>query len=434
MKARAEKVGLVSCFALVVANMIGTGVFAGLGYQVERLPSPFLVIVLWALGGVVALCGALSYAELAAALPRSGGEYRYLTRIYHPSIGFMGGFVSSMVGFAAPIALAVMLSGSYLAAAFPGMPEGVVSFALALGLAGAHAFTVRTSGGFQILVTALKVGLILAFIGVGVWKGNPPSGGFMPQGGDWGLLWSGSFAISLMYVLYSYTGWNAAAYISGEVHDATRTVPRALVLATVFVTILYVALNAVFMASAPLDAFSGKREVGEIAARHLLGETGGRVMAGLIGVGLVSAASAMTWAGPRVSQAIGEDLEAQRWLAKTSPGGVPRRALAVQTVVVCLLLLSGTFEEVLVFAFFAILACGFLTVLGVFILRWREPELSRPFRCWGYPVTPLIFLLLNGFTLAWTAGERPMQAAAGCLTLGVGIGLYFFVRWRTVGK
>lgn len=432
VRAGAQKVGLVSCVALVVANMIGTGVFASLGFQVEKLPSPFLVILLWVLGGVVALCGALSYAELAAALPRSGGEYRYLARIYHPAIGFMGGFVSALVGFAAPIALAAMLSGSYLAAAFPGLSAGWVSFALASVLAGIHALTIRASGGFQVVVTALKIALIVTFIGIGLWKGHPPEGGFGPREGDSSLMWSGAFAISLMYVLYSYTGWNAAAYISGEVRDAARTVPRALLYATVGVMALYVALNAVFLASAPIEDFAGKREVGEIAATHLLGETGGRAISALIGLGLISAVSAMTWAGPRVAQAIGEDLGALKWFAKTGSGGVPRRALGAQTVIVLGLLATGTFEAIMVYAFFAILACSFLTVLGVFVLRWREPGLARPFRCWGYPATPAVFLALNGFTLVWTAVERPVQSLAGCLTLAAGIGLYFFARWRTL--
>lgn len=432
MSAGFRKVGLGACVALVMANMIGTGVFASLGYQVAVLPSPFLIVVLWGLGGVVALCGALSYAELAAALPRSGGEYNFLARVYHPAVGFMGGFVSVVVGFAAPIALTALLFGGYVAAALPGVPPAGASFAVAVGLAVMHGVTVRTSGHFQVGVTSLKVGLILAFIGLGVWKGRWPEEGFGPRPGDAAAMVSGPFAISLMYVLYSYTGWNAAAYIMSEVRRPEWTVPRALMLATGLVTVLYVALNAVFLASGPMADFVGKREVGEIAARHLLGDGGGRVMAGLIGFGLVSAISAMTWAGPRVAQAIGEDFPALGALAKTSPGGVPRRALWLQTVIVVALLATGTFETVLAYAFFAILTCSFLTVLGVIVLRVRQPGLPRPFRCWGYPVTPLVFLALNGFTLVYTAADKPVQAVLGCLTLAAGIGLYFLAGIRKV--
>ena len=431
MSGERNKVGLKTCVALVMANMIGTGVFASLGFQVAVLPSPFLIVVLWILGGLVALCGALSYAELAAALPRSGGEYNFLTQVYHPAVGFMGGFVSVMVGFAAPIAATAMISGAYLAAAFPGLPALETSFAVALGLAVVHAVTIRTSGMFQLLVTGLKISLILAFLVLGVWKGHLPENGFGPQAGDWTAIVSAPFAISLMYVLYSYSGWNAAAYIMSEVRRPEWTVPRALLLATALVTVLYVGLNAVFLASGPLADFAGKKEVGEIAARHLLGVSGGRIMAGLIGFGLVSAISAMTWAGPRVAQTIGQDFPALGFLARTSDGGVPRRALALQTVIVMLLLTTGTFEAIIAYAFVAILTCSFLTVLGVIVLRVRRPALARPFRCWGYPVTPAVFLLLNGFTLAYTFWEKPVEATAGIATLMAGIGLYFAAkRWK----
>jgi APA family basic amino acid/polyamine antiporter len=209
-------------------------------------------------------------------------------------------------------------------------------------------------------------------------------------------------------------------------------VPRALLIATGVVTVLYVGLNSVFLASGPREDFAGKREVGEIAARHLLGDVGGRVMAGLISIGLVSAISAMTWAGPRVAQAIGQDFPALGFLAKTSAGGVPRRALLLQTAIVLFLLATGTFETVLVYAFFAILTCSFLAVLGVIVLRVRQPDFPRPFRCWGYPVTPVIFLALNAFTLVHTAWEQPWQAAAGVVTLAAGIGLYFLAKNRKV--
>jgi APA family basic amino acid/polyamine antiporter len=425
-----QKVGLGTCIALVMANMIGTGVFASLGFQVAVLPSPFLIVLLWVLGGVVALCGALSYAELAAALPRSGGEYNFLTQIYHPAIGFMGGFVSVMIGFAAPIAATAMTSGAYLAAAFPGLPAIEASFAVTLALAGIHAMTVQASGRFQVAVTGLKISLILAFLVLGIWKGRLPEEGFGPRAGDWAALLSAPFAISLMYVLYSYAGWNAAAYIMNEVRRPEWTVPRALLIATAMVMVLYVGLNAVFLASGPIQDFVDKKEAGEIAAGHLLGKTGGQIMSGLIGFGLISAISAMTWAGPRVAQTIGQDFQALGFLAKTSEGGVPRRALALQTLIIVILLATGTFQTIITYASVAIFSCSFLAVLGVIVLRIRRPDLPRPFRCWGYPVTPLIFLLLNGFTLLYAFYENPIASLAGLGTLAAGIGLYFAAKSR----
>ncbi len=423
-----RKVGLTTCTALVMANMIGTGVFASLGFQVAALHSPFLILVLWAVGGVVALCGALSYAELAAALPRSGGEYNFLRHIYHPAIGLMGGFVSVVVGFTAPIALTAILVGKYVAAAVPNAPAMTISVGLVLALALLHAVTVRTSGNFQIAITSLKIGLILAFIALGFWKGFQQPEIFLPRGGDLALAFSAPFAMSLMWVYYSYSGWNAAVYIIGEVRNPERTVPWALLLATVMVTIMYVILNAVFLGSGPMEGFEGKKEVGEIAAANLLGEQGGRVMSGLISAGLISAISAMTWAGSRVAQMAGRDFYPLRFLARTSAGGVPHVALLLQTVIVLVMMATMTFETVLMYAQFAITMCGFLTVLGVIVLRWRQPDLPRPFRCWGYPVTPLVLLGVDLFALSYTAMANPGHAAASVCTLLAGIGLYFLVR------
>jgi APA family basic amino acid/polyamine antiporter len=427
-----RKVGLTTCTALAMANMIGTGVFTSLGFQVQAIPSPFLILLVWVIGGVIALCGALSYAELAAALPRSGGEYNFLSQIYHPAVGFMAGFISITVGFSAPIALAAIALGKYLAAALPGLSAIWVSFSAVLLLAAMHSLTVRASGNFQVLITSLKVILIVAFIGIGFVHGE--SWAFSAREGDLGLIMSGPFAVSLMFVLYSYSGWNAAAYIIGEVRDPQRTVPGALILATLIVMVLYVSLNAVFLASGPMPEFAGKIAVGEIAARNLLGERGGRIMAGLIGGGLISAISAMTWAGPRVAQTVGQDFAALRIFARTSAGGVPRVAIGVQTLLVLLMLATSTFEAVLLYAQFAILACSFLTVLGVIVLRWRQPEVPRPFRCLGYPLTPVVFLLLNLFAMVYTAFDRPVQVVAGLATLLLGIGLYFVARGRKIGR
>jgi APA family basic amino acid/polyamine antiporter len=427
-----RKVGLITCTALALANMIGTGVFTSLGFQVQAIPSPFLILLVWVLGGVVAFCGALSYAELAAALPRSGGEYNFLSEIYHPAIGFMGGFISVTVGFSAPIALSAMALGKYLAAAVPGLSAAWVSVSAVLLLAAVHSLTVKASGNFQVVITSLKVGLILGFIGFGFGLGAPLA--LAPREGDFGSVFSGPFAVSLMFVLYSYSGWNAAAYIIGEVRDPHRTVPGALMLATVIVMFLYVSLNAVFLASGPMDAFAGKIAVGEIAARNLLGEQGGRIMAGLIGGCLISAVSAMTWAGPRVAQTVGQDFSALRIFARTSAGGVPRVAIGVQTLLVLLMLATSTFEAVLIYAQFSLLICSFLTVLGVLILRWRRPTLPRPFRCFAYPVTPLVFLVVNLFAMVYTALYRPEQAIAGLATALLGIGLYFLARGSRMGR
>lgn len=421
-----HRVGFWVCVTLVFASMVGTGVFTSLGFQIGALPSPFVILALWALGGVVALCGALSYAELAAALPRSGGEYHFLSRIFHPAVGLMAGIVSVFVGFSAPIALGAMAFGKYISSAFPGVPPLLASLCVVLVLAVVHGMTLRVSGKFQVVATGFKACLILFFIAAGVFLS--PGADFRPKPGDLALIASPPFAIALMFVMYSYSGWNSAVYIAGEVRSPARVIPAALTVATLAVTLLYVALNAVFLASAPASELAGKVEVGEVAARHLFGPAGGRLMACVIGAGLVSALSALTWAGPRVAQTAGEDFPALSWFARRSPGGVPRRALAFQTGVAACLLLTSSFEAVLIYAQFALIACSCLTVIGLLVLRWREASLARPFRCPWVPLVPLVYLGVGLFTLGYTFVARPAQALAGAVTLAAGAGLYFLVR------
>ncbi len=422
------KIGLVTCTAIVVANMIGTGVFTSLGFQVGPLPSGFAILAVWALGAVFAVCGALSYAELAAALPRSGGEYNFLSRIYHPSVGFMAGIMSATVGFAAPVALAAMAFGGYAQNLIPNVPVVWVSVGIATLVAGVHGISIRSSGVFQNVFTGLKVSLILVLVAAGFLVGPTVDVSFWPVLGDGERIASAPFAVALMYVMYSYSGWNASTYIIGEVRDPARNVPWSLILGTVIVGVFYVLLNAVFLKTVPMGELAGQLDVGNLAAAAIFGPSGGRVMSGLISLGLISAISAMTWAGPRVAATIGEDFVGLRVLAWRSRGGIPLLACGLQWVLVMILILTATFEDVLIYTQFALVACGLLTVVGVVVLRVREPGLARPFRCWGYPVTPGLFAAIGVFSLAYTAVERPKQAAWGAGTLLAGMGAYFVGR------
>jgi len=428
--ARVDGVGLTSCAALVVANMVGTGVFTSLGFQVGGLPSPPVILFLWALGGVLALCGALSYGELASALPRSGGEYHFLGRIYHPSLGFMAGAISLVVGFAAPIALSCMAFSGYLVEAFPGLPRMVASILVLAVVTAAHLINPRSSGIFQVVVTTLKLLLLLGFTSIGIVAGTGWPRVFSSPSDGMHLVFTAPFAVSLIFVMYAYSGWNAATYIIGEVRDPQRIIPRALFLGTAIVALIYLTLNAVFMASAPLSDLAGHVAVGGIAAEHLLGPTGGRVLSGLISLCLISSISAMTWAGPRVAQMIGEDYRLLHFLSRTNAGGVPVTATLLLSGGALLFIVTGTFEDVLVFAQLGLLACSFLAVLGLIILRFTGPELSRPFRCPGFPLTPLAFLLVVGFTIVHVGFDRPQEAGRSAAALAIAYGLYFVVRNR----
>lgn len=421
---------LATATAVVVANMVGTGVFTSLGFQVGGLPTGFALLSLWAVGGVCALCGALVYGELAAALPRSGGEYHFLSQTLHPAVGFSAGWLAMTVGFAAPIALAAMAFGRYFSSLVPGTQAVVLSLGVAAAVTGVQLRGGVFAARFQNVATWLKVALILAFIAAGAWFGPGQPLSFGPVPGDAGRLISAPFAVNLVYVMYAYAGWNAATYIVGEVRQPRRNVPLAVVLGTLLVALLYVALNAVFLHVVPLAELEGRLEVGHLASERIFGTAGGRVMSGLICLGLVSSISAMTWVGPRVAQTMGQDVRLLAPLARCSARGVPTLALWLQFAVVAVLLLTASFEAVLTYVQFSIQLCSFLTVVGMMWLRHRRPDLPRPVRCWGYPVTPLVFLAISLWMLAYLVLDRPLESLAGLATLASGLLVYGLDRRR----
>lgn len=423
-----DRISVVTAASICVANMIGTGVFASLGFQVAQITSGFALLLLWAVGGVFALCGALSYGELAAALPRSGGELHFLTRTLHPLAGFLAGWVSVTVGFAPPIALVAITFGEYLSRVVPGTAPLASSCAVVAVVTLFHLRDLRLGSSFQNLFTALKVTLLVLFIALPFATGVRSGIGFAPRPGDLGVILSPVFGVSLLFVLYAYTGWNAATYIVDEVRDPTRNVPRALAVATGCVMVLYVGVHWAFLVTTPTAAFTPggvpEVEVGHVVAARALGEAGGRWMSGFLCVALVSSISAMTWAGPRVTQVMGEDYGLFRRLARTNRAGIPVRAILLQTTIVFIMLLTSTFKSILVFVQLILTLSSALTVLGVFTLRRRAPELPRPYRTWGYPVTPLLFLTISVFAMGHTFYRQPWESLAGLVIVLAGVPVF----------
>jgi len=405
---------------IVIANMIGTGVFTTLGVQAQGVPDGAALLLLWAVGGLVALCGALSYAELAAALPRSGGEYHFLSRIYHPVLGQLAGWVSVTVGFSAPVALAAMALGRYAAPFLPAgpMPIAIVTLLLVTAL---HAFDVGVGRAFQIGATLLKILVIALFCMAGLAQEPiPGSLSLAPSGESLAAILSMPFALSLIYVSYAYSGWNAAAYVAGEVRQPQRTVPRALIHGTIAVTVLYLVLNLVFLRTIGLADLVGTIEVGAVSARNIFGPGGGALLNLALSLLLLSTISAMVLAGPRVLQSIGADVPAVRFLAVRNRRGAPTRAVLLQQGLALGFILTDSFAGVLTFAGFTLTLFALLTVLGVLRLRRREPDLVRPYRVPLYPLPPVLFALVSGASLFGVAWEQPGAVAAGTLSLALG--------------
>jgi APA family basic amino acid/polyamine antiporter len=430
LPAGGSRVSVIVATAIVVADMVGVGVFTSLGFQVKDIPSGFSILMLWTVGGLVALCGVFSYSELGAMFPRSSGEYNFLSRAFHPAFGFLAGWVSATVGFAAPVALAAMAFGEYGKAVAPDVPPlalavGVVWLVSLVQLGG-----LRHSSTFQLIATILKVVLIVAFLIAGFVVGTPQPISFTPAAADFTHVTSAPFAIGLVFVMYSFSGWNAATYIIGEMRMPEQNLPRALLTGTLIVLVLYVALNAVFLHTTPIDKMAGQIDVARIAGSHIFGELGGRIVGAMICIGLVSSISAMMWIGPRVMMTMGEDIPALRVFSRKSGNGAPGYAILFQTAVASLMLFTRSFEAVLDFIQFALLFCSFFTVLGVIKLRITKPELPRPYRAWGYPVTPVVFLLVTGFMMYYLLIDRPLQSFLGIVIMISGLLIYAVFRKR----
>jgi len=322
--------------AIIIANMIGVGVFTALGYQLADIDSFFAIMMLWVIGGLAALCGALSYAELGASLPRSGGEYTFLGEAYHPAAGFISGWVSATIGFAAPTAVVAIAFAKYSSAISPdGLSaefQKTLACALVIILALLHALSRRVSGTTQTAFTAIKIALIVAFIlAAFIFTATPQSLDLTPSVSDPGVMLSVPYGVALIYVSYAYTGWNAATYVSGELEHPQRDLPRILFTGTAIVTVLYVLLNLAFLYAAPAEALRGKIEIGYIAAAQIFGDTGGRLVGGMLALLLISTVSAMTLAGPRALQAVGQDYRAMSWLGRSTADGVPWAAISFQS-------------------------------------------------------------------------------------------------------
>ncbi len=420
--------------SVVIANMVGTGVFTSLGFQLLDIQSGFVLLMLWVVGGVTACCGALSYAELGATLPRSGGEYNFLGRIYHPAAGFISGWVSSTIGFSAPVALTAITFGTYLASVFPELSPKWLALALILILTFIHASSRHNSGSFQRIFTAIKLLLIILFCLIAlIMVKEPTTLSFMPKSGDAALITSGAFAIALIYVNYAYTGWNAATYLSSELEQPQKSLPKVLGYGTLVVMVLYLALNFTFLRVAPVDALSGQLDIGYIAAQHVLGDIGAAIMGIVLALLLISTVSAMILSGPRVLHVIGQDYPLFKLLGKTNKNGVPTMAIYCQSILALLFVVNSSFQQIMIFASFTLGLNTLLAVLGLFVLRWQLPNIERPYKTFGYPVTPIIYITLMGWTLIYTAINKPVEALFALGIIVTGLLMYFIsIRFQPI--
>jgi APA family basic amino acid/polyamine antiporter len=429
-----RQLGLGAAAAIVIANMIGTGVFTSAGFQAMSLHDPATMLLTWVVGGVVALCGAAAYSELGSMMPRVGGEYVYLRRAYHPIVGVMSGWASLVAGFSAPIAVAALLFAGYLGKVV-GVDGATFGKLVAVGLIAAmtalHAFDTVIGGRVQAVFTAAKTLLIIVFIVLALAIGKGDWANLASREGGLSNVWTLSFAQALMFVSFAYSGWNAAAYIAGEIDEPRKNLPRALLAGTAIVMVLYILLNLVFLYAVPPEQLGAPIvEVGDAAARALFGERTGALISSLIALALVSAVSAMVMAGPRVYAAMAEDGALMPGLARRTKRGVPLASVVLQGLLACGFVVAADPDEIIRYVGFTLTIFGALTVGAVFVMRWKEPDAERPYKTFGYPVTPLLFIALSAWIAYAQVTKHPWESLAVAVTLAAGAVLYFQVTPR----
>lgn len=402
--------------------MIGGGIFTTTGLMASMGAASGDILIAWLIGGVIALCGALCYGEVGANLPHSGGEYYYLSRLLHPALGFMSGAVSLVVGFAAPIAASSILLNLYLATIIPRWPVSIMSAVTVVVLALLHGLDLHIGSRFQTGITFLKVGLIVVFI-VSVFVAAPaaPSDLFRIHPA---FLLSSPFAVVLVFVAFTYAGWNAAAYIGTELKAPTRTLPRSLLIGTVVVTLLYILLNLAYLMAVPTKELAGVEQVGFVVAAKLWGTGIAEIVSMLIALMLLCPISAMLMVGPRIAEAMSRDGFLPVSLSRLNSRNVPSRAVVLQAGLAAVIALISTLGNLLIYIGFTLNIFAALTVISLFRLRHENRSVIKV--CVGYPVTPIVFLAFTLWMTVWSIQEQPVATLAGLGTLVVGFLLYLF--------
>lgn len=436
--------------SVVIANVIGSGIFTTTGFLARDLETPFAILSIWIVGAALALAGALCYSELAAAHPHAGGEYVYLREAYGPLAGFLTGWGSFIAGFTAPTAAACIGFAAYLSHFLPALgPERIIaavplgfttlrlSGAQGIGLAAlwtltfAHASSAQRGGALQVILTAFKTLAIVALIALGLTLGT----------GDWSRLDTGSGVlvpsaawnsapVSLIFILFCYSGWNAAAYLAADMAQPQRHVPLSLLTGTAVVAVLYVGMNVLFLYALPVHEMKGVLTIGEKATEALFGTAGAAIASGFMAISILSSASAMTMAGPRIYYAMARDGVFPRRAGRLHPAnGTPAAAIYLQSLWTSVLILSGTFEQLIIYSGFVLVFFSALAVLALMVLRRRLPAIERPFRVPLYPLPPLLFAGFSAWILYFTAVGRPRESLAGILLVLAGIPLYYY--WKS---
>ena len=442
-----REVGGGTATLLVVANMVGTGIFTTTGFIMEELGSASALLLCWFAGGVFAMCGALCYAELGSRLPRAGGEYVYLREAFGEWMGFLSGWISLIVGFSAPIAAAAIAFSVYgfKALGIPSTepiilsaggiplitlsPEAGVALTIVVLLSLLHSHSLWLGSRVQNALTAFKIALVLLFIGAGFWIASPVESQTVYASGT--MTSSGaSFAVALIFVSFAYSGWNAAAYLGGEIKSPRRTLPLALITGTAIVMALYILINMVYVRVMSPSQITGTVDIGARAAAVVFGAGGSRFISLGIAIGLLSVLSAMILTGPRVYYAMSRDgVFFERFGRIRKSGHTPGWSIILQAGIACLMILTAAYDKLLIYIGFTLSLTAVMTVIGLFVLRRRQPDAAGIYRTAGYPFTPLVFIVGNLWIIYFSISSRLTPVILGIATIATGLIVYAGFAW-----
>jgi APA family basic amino acid/polyamine antiporter len=436
-----RRLGLFPVTNIVIANMIGAGIFTTSGLLMGDLKKPLLMLALWLAGGVIALCGALSYGELGAAIPRAGGEYAFLSRLFHPLFGFLSGWVSFFAGFSAPIAASAIGFSEYLTRAFPGLiklgildgPAEAVAVKKFLSIFAIVVFTLIHARGVEVgakvqnFLTLLKVTLIVVLIVAGFSSGRgdfshlTQGSAFRFDFGGWKMI-----GLSLMWIMFAYSGWNASAYIGSEIKNPRRNLPLSLILGTGGVVVLYVLLNLFYVYATPPDKMAGVISIGGLAVGSLFGKSLESVLSALIAFALFSSLSAFIILGPRVYYAMACDRCFFPFASEVHPRfRVPSKSIMLQGLIAALLVLFGTFDQILTYMGFSLGIFPILSVIGVFKLRRTG---GSTYKLPGFPIVPLIYIVAGAAILTLGFMQRPVESSIALGMVLIGVPVYWIFK------
>jgi APA family basic amino acid/polyamine antiporter len=409
---------LLTLTCLVIGNMIGAGVFTTSGFALADLGTPHRVMLGWLVGGVIALCGALSYGGLARRMAESGGEYLFLSRLIHPLVGFLAGWVSLLAGFTGAIAFAALALESYLPMRPTWLPAGSVAILSVLLFTALHAFRLNVGAVSQNLIVIVKLCLLVLFVFFAVRA--PMAGADDLAASPFSIT---AFAGSLVWISLSYSGFNAAVYVAGEAQNASVTVPRALWLGTLITMIFYLALNAIFVYWPAQSVVAGQEDVAAVAAQAIGGVWLASFVRAIIALALCTSVSAMLMAGPRVYAQMAADGVLPRVFR--FQGEVPRAAIYLQAALTILVIAFSNLKGLLTYLGLTLSLSAALTVVSLFVLRRRE---EKQIVVTGYPFTPALYVGATLLFALLAVRRNPWEVAGTVATIVSGLVVYFLMR------